>query len=764
MTDQQQRPLATLHVANIGARARRGIGRTRVPLADDYNLHAGARVLADLDGETSGRGVLIGDQVLRPDGFARTASLEFNVGQFASGRSQFAILGNAREDGTGDAEIPLPPFGLHPWIGQRLGLFGIDVMIDGRRVPLHLQPVATTSMHATSRFYGRCDATGFWASVWTETPTATPYQTWALRVGFNDERMPDALHTELVRGIELHVRGAFPVVRYRQQSGIGVQVLEDGTSVVQIGGAGLWGDSQAPVVTGAFLFPPGEFHELDEQLWAPPAEWLLAEADDAPLEYVCSAFGAARAFGPAGTVTLPDWFNGDPQHAQVAAHRHAVRAVDRMPRTAGLFAWGPDSCLEIPGTAGDQADFGVSQLCEVALIPEAPERLYASRFSALAEGCRPGHYRELDVSPVTHANHPQWFCYLHVTHYHPSYSWDRLGKNAGTYRFRNSNRGVQWKSYDPQHESINFLCAQQLLRPSLILQELVDDWIETALAQYPVDSGTYLDGLGGTRAIGRMTLAMLWAHCATGRQDILQRALDRLHGNYVDQAFSASSLVNVPPSMRESCQQPRRIMAVADNCPTITAELLGDNPEMLEAMTDGIVAGEVDALDEAASLLFVSGLFGPDGRTVPVPNWSPWQEAFVAQGFACLWRMTGDALALEAAYKVAETITLHGVREHDDGTFDVGGYLAYEDGQPLPFDAWDDPDRVKTYGTGVSRWILPAMDIASHLCRQVQQDPAVCTEVERRAGVFRDWVEGMRTPGGFDAVVPWDVFRDGVHR
>ena len=69
----------------------------------------------------------------------------------------------------------------------------------------------------------------------------------------------------------------------------------------------------------------------------------------------------------------------------------------------------------------------------------------------------------------------------------------------------------------------------------------MNDWIETALAGYPLRSGTYLDGLGGTRAIGRMTLAMIWAHLATGRGDILERALGRLHVNYAERAFSAGS-------------------------------------------------------------------------------------------------------------------------------------------------------------------------------------------------------------------------------
>lgn len=754
------RTLGTLHALNLGNYPRRGVGVVRVPLPLEIDLAPGSSHRASIG--AAGVGRLIADRVRRASGSARTGTLTFDAGDFQPGRATYSM--NLLEEWSEVAA--LHRFQVHPWIAAAASAFSLSLTVDRREVPLAIVNAQTGPFLASTEFAGREDSLGFWARLHLLTPTRSPFQRFELWVGFNDDRLPDALSVDLFSGLALESSGVVPVFDFAENRGIAVQRQETGSYRAELGGRGLWGDSQAVLLTGKLVAIPPRIDGGAE--WTNEEAALLArgELENLPLEYVAGGWHQARAFGPFGGAIVSPPHLIESQQKERALADLAARELRSLPRSAGLFLHGPHAAAERPGVSGDQRDFGLGQLFEV-VDAERPDLLYPVTLSVQQEAVRPGHYREQNGEPVRAENHPGWATYQHVTHYHASYDLDRLGKRPGTYRFGTSHRGTVWKGHDPQHESINFLTARAVLRPDPWNLQLVHDWIETALAGYPIASGTYLDGLGGTRAVGRMTLAMIWAHLATGRADILERARQRLHVNYAERAFSAGSLREpTGPSqvlIRAARETDRTILAVDPR----NAEMIEDGVELLRPTTSEEAAGLISSSLELASPLFVSVLFGPDPRSVPVPNWSPWQESFVAQGFAALWSLTGDPLAGDAAFQVARTVSLYGVRCLPDGAFDLGGYLAFENGEPLPDHAWDDPDRVKLYGSGVGRWILPAMDIAASFAAR-RQDPDR-ERLELRARLFRAWLHRDRdrhqtTPGGWDRLTPWEQLAAGVTR
>lgn len=756
------RTLGTLHALNLGSFPRRGVGIVRVPIPEELEISPGDLFRVSVGAAGSGR--LVANAIRRASGRARTGTLTFDVGAMQPGRSTYSLGLHEWIDPHDPAAGDLAAFRfeVHPWLASTGARFPLSISIDGREVPLRLDSAQTAPFLASTRFVGRDAFAGFWIELHLLTPTRSPFQRFELWAGFNDDRQADALTVELESGLVLETRGAVPVFDYAENRGISVQRQQDGRYRADLGGRGLWGDSQAVLLTGRFVWEPPAGTDLmrDEAV-----EFAQGELQNLPLEFVAGGWRDARAFGPFGNVVSPPHMVTQEQREQAFASL-AARELQRLPRSAGLFLHADHAASERPGVSGDQRDFGLGQLYEVA-DAERPDLLYPISLAVQQEAVRPGHYREESVEPVRASDHPLWFTYKHVTHYHPSYAADRLGKRPGRYDYARSQRGSVWNGHDPQHESINFLAARAVFRPDPWNLQLVNDWIETALAGYPLRSGTFLDGLGGTRAVGRMTLAMVWAHLATGRSDILDRALGRLHVNYAERAFSAGSLIEptgaAQKAIRAARESARPVLETSSDARPMELE----GVDLVTPTHDEKSTTTVPVELELSSPLFVSQLFGPDPRSVPVPNWSPWQESFVAQGFAALWALTGDPLAADAAWKVAKTVALYGVDSLADGSFRIGGYLAYEEGAPLPMAAWEDPARVKTYGAGVGRWLLPAFDIAASFAARNNDPDLEWLELRRR--LFRTWLHRDRsryqtTPGGWDRLTPWEQIGEVLRR
>lgn len=185
----------------------------------------------------------------------------------------------------------------------------------------------------------------------------------------------------------------------------------------------------------------------------------------------------------------------------------------------------PDGLSKTPGQTGGQFDFGVIKGWDV-LFTGMGELVEVYRFLATEDAKRPGHYLEFDGSPVTHANHPRWVTWDGITHWNFGVSSDRLGKTDPSAPY--STNG--WKGKDWQHFSSNVLYLASLLTGSYQLREQQNNEAEIFLAGHTVPSqfpNWSTNNRGEPRAFGRTHLALLHHNTMLGRQDILDKMMDR---------------------------------------------------------------------------------------------------------------------------------------------------------------------------------------------------------------------------------------------
>lgn len=208
--------------------------------------------------------------------------------------------------------------------------------------------------------------------------------------------------------------------------------------------------------------------------------------------------------------------------SKVIAHALTIHQEMQRIKTQTGNAWDDDrlGLTKFPGATGDQDDFGYLRFTDVLTFP-LPSMLERYRFACQEESHRPHHYKEMDGSPVTHANHPRWVAWAGQTHFHGSVSPDRLGKPANT---PTDTHG--WVGRDKEHLSSNLLHETFMLHPSYQLKDLMDADTEVWLAESTLPSAWpnwSTNILGPSRALGRSWGMMSDYAWALNRQDVKDR-------------------------------------------------------------------------------------------------------------------------------------------------------------------------------------------------------------------------------------------------
>ena len=782
---------------------RRFWGRVNIPLQPG-TMKPGEAVHCSLRDNIreaeSGHALLRGGQVKWPDGTSRWAHATCRSAVIVQpGETADVLLSTENGD---EAMAALGPHQSHEAVQRVLfaGALRLAMRINGRVVQFDTvkgsggDPAVQTTWLAL-----RDEESGFVADILLDWPDSIAVALYSLRVGFQDSRTEDVATS--IESLEFLVRGPIPSVWFADKRGMEPDVLvdpDDGQPWARVrlcGAVPHWGDAQLPAMRGALQF------------LADPIVLSMAQA---PMLLCASGdrWDEAHAYGVMGSVPLrAHWLPEDGAALASLSDQLAAKVYSRTTNNGGLFMRGWQQNSPRPGQAGDQPDFMLAPFAEV-LHTGCTSLLNVALLSADQEACRPMAFREVNGRRVRHTEHPFHYTYQHYTHEHPSYNRDRLGKPAGQRLDRAPSQfGDTWQGWPPSHESIEHLAHLVQLTNDQRARDVLEDWMETWLSGHPIESDTYLDGIGSPRAFGRTTKAAVLAHAATGRQDILDRALDRFRVNYRTQAASANAwpVHGLEPGAPEreslgtgplpefvstatTCQGGETYVEhlecldgeqdavwVNDSGPVPVRML--QEPEAIRALhTDGARPVPVPLLAMLGDvpLPWASAVFGPDPRGVPVPNWSPWQEAFVAVALVGLWRFTGAADALKVATRSALGIVYHGVRigvDEDTGQVlvDFGGYLDWNEGQPLPPEAWDDPNRVATYSSSIAKWVHPAFRIAAAIRKAAPQFDT--PELGRRLDAWDAYLQQNRRPGtsgptltidgGWDGFTPWDAIDVG---
>lgn len=696
-------------------------GRCRIPMLLEHEATVRPGTILDLQASSTdggGRAVAIAGPDLRWPA-RRWWDVEGCFGPSSDQRLQVDL----RADIAPPAQLVMPASVQSMLANLRGTMFaGQDGAAPVASVSFGWRPLWTTSRSFAARLQGR-HSLGLWFRLDVEGWSGEHGLRFALRVGLSDDTEPDLLYLDEL-SIDFELVGGAVLVDYDLSRGFQIdqhynallptdggmrgQPEDPPRATLLLLDRGLIGDGQAPVVTGRLL-PVGDRDALD--LVGPLPE-ILGD-------------GWQQAWPPVSSCS----------RRQTA--RFAAESWPLLPQRAGLFAIGPHGCAERPGVAGDQPDFGVHRL-ERVVRQSDPLGLLAVRFSVLQEGCRPMFPVEANLDPVTAAAHPRWLCWKHRTHY----AWDdidRLGKRRGDCLAAYSQRGGdRWDGHDPEHESINYLAGLYLLTADPVVRQNLDAWAESALAQYPIASQSYLDGIGAPRAYGRAQLALLLAYQVTGRLDLLDRAQGRFAHNYRQQAVSAAQLQGLAGlrtlgwddhSAEAPVHRPMGLVELvwsdAEGC-LVPVDMMEDaaDPEsadlprelMPDTMAESgrLVGAEVELQQLVDGELYCTTLFAPEPPALPEVTWSPWQEAFAVAANALLWLLTGDQVAREAARRGARTVILHGTHRREDGTYAHGGYLAWNGGQPLSAEDWANPRRAQLYGDQFYRWMLPAAEVCRY--------------------------------------------------
>lgn len=204
--------------------------------------------------------------------------------------------------------------------------------------------------------------------------------------------------------------------------------------------------------------------------------------------------------------TIP---RGTADDAEIAGRLENQQAFMRQPQdlyAPRLLGLNPSA-----GSTGAQEDFGASRGAELYL---GGELLFGTTWGYHQQASmRPMHYRELDGSSVVQANHPNWWTWSQLTHWHCSVSSDRLGKPCPVPA--HNTHGFTGK--DDQHVSSNGLFAAVAAFDWPAYRQLISDEIDVAMANVRLLPPQQP---GAPRAVGRRMLADSNRWILTGREDV----------------------------------------------------------------------------------------------------------------------------------------------------------------------------------------------------------------------------------------------------
>ena len=428
--------------------------------------------------------------------------------------------------------------------------------------------------------------------------------------------------------VSFQVLGAQLLVEEHAAKVLAERVLSGGQGkAVVLHRGGLVGDGQAQCFEGSLVF-----------------------SGQAPrVRALAHGWAESRAFGPFGELfpQLPmsakDW-------GSLLARGDTEQLDD--PWAPAFFGCNPD-----PANTGGQRDFGTIVMRH-DLVAADPSRLKAIARSVLQEYCRPTHFRESDVSPVTTRAHPQLITLRGRPHFQAATWVDTLGKPRrylGRDEVAQDPDGRAFRGHDAEHLSINYLCAFALATGDRAALLECDHQAELWLSRFTVNSGTFNDTPGPSRGVGRGLLAGCWLWLVTGREDLAARIMQRTR--------------QIGLKLRESKTEP---------------------------------------------WAKVPGVLSPRYSAFRGHYWPPWEEALAVTGLAAVFTLSRDPEVGELVQIMSSTIVRHGIGATAVG-WRVGYQIPFEKpgGQPYEsaFDASFASDQAA--GTGLTVWSLPAVIMAS---------------------------------------------------
>ncbi len=563
-----------------------------------------------------------------------------------------------------------------------------------------------------------------WAVLLVEPSLDWSHAFWQLTVGWSNPLNPD-LQFRAPEALELIApSGAALSCYWGNQKGTSLRFENGHWILTLLPGSTIWGNGQAQMWRGAVIMSSTSSSAL--------------AALERPLMAIAKNWRDSGAWGPFGSVPdLPTWM----PNAQAGidwAHRR-ISARDASPRSDPWYE-SSYGCRKVPGSTGDQADFGIMQ-CFPALATMDPTVLDLYLPGALQEACRPVHFVEADASIVRAANHPQLRLWDRIPHFDETVCPDRLGKRSTTVpsdvadEFLNgsldtsdpaSNNWLQdldrrtlsreeamfleqqasgplgsfethgWWGHDNQHYSANeLLCAYQLTgdpQLGLLVEHLIESFLSGQNVSPPLPPGFPTSGADAPRAVGRTLLTGSQAYLVSGRSDLLARLDGRVDLAVLPGWFGRN--------------------------------LGGPGPRPLQVTTT-------------------------DGRQSPIPigsfAWFPWQEALAVTGLEAVFRVTGHQPARDIAIEVARTVAQFGWQSRNGGRdFQIANCVLWNNGQPVNR---DDPLQFQPAdGTDFYLWAGAATRFAT--AQGIDEAVAILASIVTRANV-------RPSDGGFTRYEQW---------
>lgn len=616
------------------------------------------------------------------DGSIRQALCFFRPELGSLGSTTFALVPGSGPE-LGEPELSLPPHALR-----------FTTRIRGETTLAELRVTETLESNAARQvdvLRGRFGETGLVAEIvltrWSGQDTADL----AVAAFFSDPRSK-AMEVQ-IEELAIETDGLSLVFRHARPLGIDSEYTETGSRHVLLRGDSL-ADGQGLRRVGVLAIPIPEEAENRERREAT----VRAAALCPPL--AGTSWVGTDAFGPLGVVPEPPKWMRDPSElrAELAARhrRYASFARTASPDPFRAPRLGPQ---RRPSTAGNQADFGISALWEVACSGLASPLLEVE-WSVLQEACRPTHFFEVDATPIQAARHPKWVVWTGRTHWNCKVSTDRLGKPCPEPKY--DTHGYRGK--DREHWSSNYLGAFYQLTgaPWALLQLRTEG--QLWLGGETLRQGLYTSKPGAARAAGRTMHSGCWILLATDDPLLRQRMRARM------------IQVNLP-SWRFAETPADRLRPF---------QVKGPDRRYFENSQDGV--------------------------------WVPWEESQTVMGFEAYLRTTGDDDAKLRGFvdAIALNILRHGYRENAKGQVEIGYVMNWSNGTPPVGDEIDDPKRVK-WNTNFSTWGVPSL-VAARLAAERANESVLVQKADR---LLERLQASRRAPrsGGADDMTRWDARR-----
>ena len=505
----QAPPLATVKVQNLSTYDRADVKTVVLPFGDGDGYQGEPLVL--LDGPHAGTALQVNAfGATYPDGDWRMARVHMPV-TLAARETAFRSIGL----GTGKR----PGF---RWTKAAIASLTRFLAVDNNGKGSGLQigdsfkafgpwkTIEAGHLHNKFESIVRVPGTPFYCHMVIEVGDNIDHVKFWMRYGDSDPTDPEVIHNP--GPIRLVVQGFAVKLRHELDKVLDKQTLTDPdigypdiTKLLLDRGRLQWCDGESQAVKGVLLAIGGDDATARAEIQAP----VLA----------CALGWDRGAFGPWGFLPpLPPGATPKSILARAVADYLAHKTGD---------PWAPCvlGCQPEPGGTGDQLDFS-SQV----LVAEAHghlERLLAVDRSVLREACRPTHRRTADGEALRFSADPNILLWMGRPDFR--ITRNKLGKKREISLWdTHLGAGINWWGRDLEHWSANYVTYYAMLTGDSFAIDECEHLAEIWLAEVRVKSGSALDAMGASRAVGRTLQAGANLYLVTGRVDLVDRMRDRL--------------------------------------------------------------------------------------------------------------------------------------------------------------------------------------------------------------------------------------------